>query len=375
MRLTELGRRALTLSRTRALALPLTLTLALPLTLSACKRDTKKAPPQPAPTVTTPQPDEPRPTGLPLMPIPDDNPQTSDKVALGHQLFFDKRLSVDGSRSCYSCHQNEHGNGGEVPLAVGAKEKKLTRHSPVIWNVGYFGAFYWDGRAPSLEAQAKGAWGGGNMGVGKDNLEAKAREIGNIAGYRAQFDNVFPKESVTPDTIAKALAAYQRTLACDTTAYDKFAAGDAATLSEQQKAGHDLFMGKAKCVLCHAPPFFSNAMGTPDGLYYNIGIGTVGKKQSEVDVGRAKVSGNDADWAAFKVPSLRNVSKSAPYFHDGSVATLKEAVKLMATGGIDNKNKTPLMEDRGLTDAELDALVAFLGALDCNKTLEQPTLP
>ena len=91
------------------------------------------------------------------MKIPEDNPQTADKIALGHQLFFDARLSVDGSRSCYSCHQNEHGNGGETPLAVGAKEKQLTRHSPVIWNTAYFGAFYWDGRAGSLEAQAKGA--------------------------------------------------------------------------------------------------------------------------------------------------------------------------------------------------------------------------
>jgi len=115
-------------------------------------------------------------------------------------------------------------------------------------------------------------------------------------------------------------------------------------------------------------------MGVPGGLYYNVGIGTEGKAEDEVDVGRSKVSEQDADWGAFKVPSLRNVSKSAPYFHDGSIATLGEAVEVMATGGIDNKNKTTLLADRGLSDDELIALTAFLGALECG-TLAQPALP
>jgi cytochrome c peroxidase len=116
-------------------------------------------------------------------------------------------------------------------------------------------------------------------------------------------------------------------------------------------------------------------MGVPGGLYYNVGIGTAGKADDQVDIGRSKVSEQDADWAAFKVPSLRNVSKSAPYFHDGSVATLDAAVKVMATGGINNKNKTPLMADRGLSGEELASLAAFLGALDCGGKLEQPDLP
>ncbi len=180
---------------------------------------------------------------------------------------------------------------------------------------------------------------------------------------------------MTPDTIAKAISAYERTLICDDTAYDRFAKGDASALSDEQKAGWGVFMGKGQCNVCHAPPLFSSAMGVPGGLYYNAGIGTAGKAEAEVDIGRAKVSGNDADWAAFKVPSLRNVAKSAPYFHDGSVATLNEAVKIMATGGIDNKNKSALFADRGLTDAEMNALVAFLGALDCGGTLEEPELP
>lgn len=316
----------------------------------------------------------PAPHEFPEMKIPEDNPQTLGKVLIGVLLFFDPRLSVDGTRSCYSCHQNENGNGGETPLAVGAEGKQLTRHSPVIWNTAYFDRFYWDGRADSLEAQAKGAWGGGNMGVGKENLAKKTKALSKIKVYRESFAKVFPEEGMTPDTVAKAIAAYERTLICNNTAYDRFAKGDESALTDQQKEGWGIFMGKGQCVVCHAPPLFSSAMGVPDGIYYNVGIGTDGIAEEEVDIGRAAVTENEADWATFKVPSLRNVSKSAPYFHDGSVDTLDGAVRLMATGGIDNKNKTSLLADRGLTDQEIDALVAFLGGLDCSRTLIKPEL-
>jgi cytochrome c peroxidase len=212
------------------------------------------------------------------------------------------------------------------------------------------------------------------MGVGKENLGKKAKQIRKIRGYAKQFKKVFPKEGVTPDTIAKAISAYERTLICDDTAYDRFAKGDDNALTDEQKLGWSVFMGKGQCAVCHTPPLFSVAMNSPDGVYYNAGIGT-DKPEAEVDVGRMKVSGNESDWAAFKVPSLRNIAKSAPYFHDGSVATLAEAVKLMATGGIANKNKTPLMADRGLSATELNALITFLQALDCGGTLEEPKLP
>jgi cytochrome c peroxidase len=329
------------------------------------------------PAATAPKaPELPKaPSQFPQMKIPEGNPQTPEKIALGHQLFFDARLSVDGSRACYSCHQNENGTGGETPLAVGAGDKPLTRHSPVLWNTGYYEAFYWDGRAGSLEAQATGAWGGGNMGVGNDNLGKKTAELGKIEGYKSQFEKAFPEEGMTPDTVAKAIAAYERTLVCDDTGYDRYAKGDDGALTDEQKRGWAVFMGKGQCAVCHTPPLFSSAMAVAGGLYYNVGIGTAGKGEGEVDVGRYAVTQQQADWAAFKVPSLRNVSKSAPYFHDGSVATLREAVKIMATGGIDNKNKTALLADRGLDEAELDALVAFLGSLECGGRLERPELP
>jgi len=309
------------------------------------------------------------------VPVPAENPMTESKVALGHQLFFDARLSVDGSRSCYSCHQNENGNGGGEQTAVGAAGRQLARHSPVIWNVAYMPRFYWDGRSGSLEAQVKGAWGGGNMGVGSENLDAKAAEIGGIPRYAEQFLEVFGDRGATAETIAEAIASYERTLVCDDTRYDGFVAGDGGALSEEESHGLDLFIGKAACVTCHTPPFFSAQFGTEDGLYYNVGIGIEGRSENEVDVGRRAVTEAEEDWAAFKVPSLRNVAESAPYFHDGSVASLPEAVRYMAGPGVANRNLTPLMTDRELTDTEVRAIVAFLGALNCPADLVEPELP
>jgi cytochrome c peroxidase len=318
---------------------------------------------------------EAQPGPLGAVPVPEGNPLTEAKVALGHQLFFDPRLSVDGSRSCYSCHQNEDGNGGAEPKAIGAANRQLPRHSPVIWNVAYMTRFYWDGRSGSLEAQAKGAWGGGNMGVGADNLDAKAAEIGSIPGYAEQFQAIFGDRGATAETVAEAIASYERTLICDDTRYDRFMAGEESAMSAEEQRGLQLFNGKAACVTCHTPPFFSSQFSVPDGVYYNVGIGIAGIPESEVDVGRQAVTERDEDWAAFKVPSLRNVAESAPYFHDGSVSDLEQAVRYMAGPGVANRNLTPLIMDRGLTDEEVRAVVAFLGSLTCPADLVTPELP
>lgn len=326
-----------------------------------------------APAPVMPRADEMKLThDLGPVPVPADNPQDEKKIALGHQLFFDKRLSGDGKLSCYSCHQNEDGNGGKDPVAIGANEKKLTRHSPVIWNVGYLGRYYWDGRSATLEEQGMAALTGGNMGVGKDNIGKKAEEIKKIAGYKKQFDAVFPGKGVTPETIVQALSAYERTLVCNETVYDKYAKGEKSAFTDSQKRGLELFMGKAACVTCHTPPFFSTAYIVKEGTYFNTGVGFDGKKPEEVDVGRKKVSNVETDFAAFKVPSLRNVSKSPPYFHDGSKKTLEEAVRFMASGGHENPHRSPLLTDKKLGDDDIKALVDFLGTLDCNKKLEEP---
>lgn len=351
----------------------------------SCSKDTpppKKEKPAAKATPTAPVAEKSSAVAIPAPPdalgkirIPDDNPLTPEKVALGHELFFDKRLSVDGSRSCYSCHQNEDGTGGHDPMAIGAKEKQLTRNAPIIWNVAYLPRLYWDGRADSLEAQMKGAWAGGNMGVGEDGLSAKAKEIEGIAGYKKQFDQAFPGDGVTPETIAMAVASYERTLFCGNTAFDKFQAGDKSALDTSQQKGWQLFIGKAGCNNCHTPPFFSDAYTTEQGAYHNTGRGIEGKKEDEVDVGRMKVSENPSEWAAFKTPTLRNITRSAPYFHDGSAATLEEAVRFMAGGGFKNKNRDPKLEDKKLSDDEIKDIIAFLGALECTGKLEEPKLP
>lgn len=331
---------------------------------------TSATPPPPPPPMRPSQNPQAK---LPPLEVPAD-PQGAAKVALGNALFFDKRLSVDGSRACYSCHQNEDGTGGHDPIAIGAGDKPLTRHSPTLWNVGYLkNAFYWDGRSPTLEAQAKAAWAGGNMGVGEDKLEAKTAELLKIAGYKELFKAAFGDAAVTADHVTQALAAYERTILCNDTPYDRFANGDKAALTEAQQRGLDVFMGKGACMACHTPPHFSVAMQMDGGIYWNAGVGIAGKDPAAVDIGRKKVTEKDADWAAFKVPSLRGIGKSAPYFHDGSMAKLEDAVHYMAAGATPNPNLSALLTDKKLTPAEEADLVDFLrGGLECPGGLTPP---
>ena len=364
-------------------------TLAIAAALGGCDKKKSKEPDKGAgssgakPTAVeqqVPRPSQQQQLQMPPLVLADD-PKRAEKIELGHTLFFDKRLSGKNDRACYSCHMNEDGNGGHDPIAIGSGDVKQTRHAPVIWNVAYYephpdkGALYWDGRAKSLAANAKAAWAKGNMGAGEDNLDKKAAELYAIPGYKKLFDAAFPKTEIKADQVIGALVEYERTLLCKDTAYDKFAAGDKTALSEQQQRGLDIFSGKGQCMICHAPPYFSTAMGADNGIFFNVGIGTKDVPEDKVDVGRMKVTNNKDDWAAFKPPSLRNVTKSATYFHDGSVAKLEDAVKLMTTGGVPNKNRNNLMADRQLSDAERADLVAFLGALDCPGKLEEPKLP
>ena len=308
---------------------------------------------------------------LPTLPLADD-PRRANKIALGHALFFDKRLSANSDRACSSCHEAPRGAketaGGPDPIAIGSGDKPLSRHAPALWNIAYGqGAFYWDGRATTLEATTKAEWRGPAMGIG-DRLDAKAAALAAIPGYRKLFAAAFPGAPITAEQVTQALAEYERTLLCTTTPYDRFAAGDKAALTDQQQRGLDLFLDKGQCLSCHAPPYFSTAMGLDPASntvgYQNVGIGT-DRADDKVDLGRMAVTGAAIDWAAFKPPSLRNVTKTAPYFHDGSGATLDAVVRTMTTGGIANKNLNPAMTDRGFTDAERADLIAFLGGLEC----------
>ncbi|HEX2734696.1 MAG TPA: cytochrome c peroxidase [Polyangiaceae bacterium] len=331
----------------------------------------------PKKTVTLPEitiPDPPAALGKPK--IPANNPVTSAKVLLGNKLFFDKRLSVDGSRACISCHMNEDGTGGHDPTAIGAKDVKIPRHAPTLWNVGYLPKLTWDGRQDSLEANAMGAITGPSLGVPKDAFQKKADEIGALAEYEPLFDAAFPGEGATPTTITQALASYERTLYCGDTAYDKFAAGDTSALTDVQKKGWDVFSNAAKgnCASCHTPPFFSDAYMAEQGAFHNIGTAFRDKKPEEVDPGRQKYSNADSDLGAFKTPSLRNITKTAPYFHDGSGKTLEEAVRFMAGGGFKNKNLDPKLVDKKLSNDDIKSLLAFFESLECKGTLEPPKL-
>ena len=298
------------------------------------------------------------------MAIPADNLLTPEKVALGRQLFFDERLSVDGTRSCYSCHVCEKGLTDGLPKAVGAMNKTLARSSPTLWNIGYNKEFYWDGRSPSLEKQAMAAWQGGNMGAKDHEVEIVAK-INALAGYSMQFRKVFNSDA-TAENIFQAISAYERTIISGDTAWDKFRAGDEAALSAEGKRGWQLFQD-LKCTNCH------DGVLLTDQQYHNVGVGM---DKPEPDVGRFKVTSKPEDTGAFKTPTLRDVAKSAPYFHDGSIATLEEAVDFMLGGGkenqyLDKKN----LEKRNVTPEQKADLLAFLKSLNVDCKLSKPALP
>ena len=300
--------------------------------------------------------------GYAPMNIPEDNPMTEAKIALGHQLFFDYRLSGDESRSCYHCHVNEKGLTDGMPTAIGAYEKELTRNSPTRWNIGYHSEWYWDGRATTLEGQAAAAWKGGNMGASEPQ-EAVDR-VNAVEAYREQFQDVFG-EDATVDNIPMALAAYMRTIVSGTTAWDRYQEGDASAVSEAAVRGYGVFQ-EAGCAECHSGKLFT------DQQYHNVGIGMDAESP---DVGRYKVTELEQNMGAFKTPTLRDVARSGPYFHDGSVATLDEAVRLMASGGLANEHLDELVVDQGLSDEQIADLLAFLKSLTESAFLESPEVP
>lgn len=327
---------------------------------TACQTEPQK-PPAPREETQAALPSIPE--GFEPMEIPPDNPMTADKVALGKQLFFDQRLSGDGTRSCYSCHVCEHGLTDGLPTAVGAFEKKLTRSSPPIWNIGYHKQFYWDGRSPSMEKQAFAAWKGGNMGA---NVEEVTQALNDIKEYRAQFEKVFGAPA-TPDSVVKAISAFERTLICGNTAFDRFQQGDASALNTEAQRGWELFRGKAGCGTCHAGILLT------DLQFHNVGIGM---DAAEPDLGRRRATQDETDTGAFKTPTLRGISQSAPYFHDGSAATLDEALDIILAGGKPNDHlDTENLKKVDLSEGERADLLSFLHSLDCACDLQAPKLP
>jgi cytochrome c peroxidase len=335
------------------------------LAAGACRQESA-APAQDTAPAAPAQPPAPTPYApidrLEPMKIPPENPMNADKVRLGHQLYFDKRLSGDGKFSCYSCHLNERGLTLGQPLGTGPFGKKLPRNAPTMWNIGYHTEWYWDGRAKTLEAQALAAWKGVNMGADPEKIVVT---LNAISGYRDQFQRVFNRDA-TPENVSQALATYMRTIISKETAWDKWQRGDANAVSQQAQRGYEIFK-RAKCDNCHGGYMFT------DLQYHNVGIGM---KAKEPDVGRFKVTNQERDKGAFKTPTLRDISDSGPYFHDGSVAKLEDVVRTMVKGGIDN----PFLDRTNLQPADLKAdefaaLMAFLKSLDEPTQLPTPELP
>lgn len=307
------------------------------------------------------------------MKIPADNPMSVEKVELGKQLYYDARLSGDGSKACYSCHVKEKGLTDGLAKAQAPYGQIVPRSAPTMWNIGYHNEWYWDGRAKTLEAQARAAWSGVNMGAlgrdGKPSMDDICAKLNAINTYKTQFEKVFGA-GCTPDNVTKALAAFMRTIVSTPkdSAWIRFKAGETKALSAAAQRGFKIFEGKARCSNCHAGVLLT------DLQYHNVGIGM---DEKEPDLGRHRVTKEDRDRGAFKTPTLLDIAKSAPYFHNGQAKTLEEAVDLMLAGGVDNQwlDTANLRPPVTLTKKERADLLAFLRSLNVEYRIAPPKLP
>lgn len=311
------------------------------------------------------------------MPAPADNPTTPQRVALGEKLFFDARLSIHGRTSCSSCHLPERGWADGVPRSLRFMGQPTPRNSPSVVNAGFSETAYnWDGRNKSLEQQAtgsqgvNGATGGGAKEAGLEDPNLGIERIKGIAGYRELFAAAYPGEPVTQATAGKAIAAFERTLISRNTPFDRWVEGDANAMTASQVNGLRVFLDPARgnCATCHAAPHFS------DKGFHNVGLKQHGEPNA--DVGRFKEHPVEAMKGAFKTPSLREVEATAPYFHDGSVATLQEVVAHYVRGGDVKTNLAPEIKSLALTGQEQADLVEFLRALgSAPGVYDRPVLP
>ena len=288
---------------------------------------------------------------LPPAPVPADNPQTDAKIRLGAQLYFDTRLSADNTISCATCHDPRTGWGNPHPTDTGIRGQVGGRNSGTIINAAYMRFQFWDGRESSLEGQALGPIHNPiEMGETLDNV---VRKLNAIPGYQQQFQAVFGTD-VTTDGIAKAIAAFERTIVSGPSPYDRYVAGEESALSAAAVRGLHVFNGKGHCTPCHSGPEFS------DQEFHNLGVGM---DQAKPDLGRYDHTQKLADRGRFKVPTLRNIAETAPYLHDGSAKTLMDVIDVYNRGGVPNPNLDPLVMPLKLTQSEKADLVAFLEAL------------
>lgn len=283
-------------------------------------------------------------------PEPADNPSSEAKIELGQILYHDPRLSSTGTVSCASCHNTMLGGEDNRPNSMGVNGQTGGRSAPTVWNAAFSKVQFWDGRAASLEDQAAGPVTN-PIEMGMKNWDDVIARLKSIEGYQKLFENAFGKDSITKENATKAIAAYERTLITPNSPYDKYVKGDESALTAQQIRGMQKFE-EVGCTSCHSGPAFNG-----EGAFHKFPVTDNGYFEAQhhfkKDKGLAEVSKNPADEHLWKVPTLRNIALTAPYFHNGSVKTLESAVNVMAK----------LQLGKELSKEETADIVAFLNAL------------
>lgn len=295
------------------------------------------------------------------VPFPEDNPYEPAKADLGRTLFFDPIFSGSGTRSCASCHLPNLSWGDGLPRAVG--EKPLPVRSPTLLNIAWIPVLGWDGKFPDLESVAfTPITAPGNMNRKEEDLVAALEAI---PGYRTAFAKAYPDGVVSRAHIEDALATFERTIVSDEAPFDRWIKGDETAISESAKRGFDLFNDKAQCAECH------NGWNFTGGAFYDIG------HAKDDDLGRGKIIQTSLKLQhAFKVPTLRDVTRRGPYMHDGSVTTLEEVIDLYDRGGINRPSRSELIKPLHLSEEEKRDLIAFLKELTAPPApFEMPYLP
>ena len=292
------------------------------------------------------------PFGLPDYYVRPNNPMTHEKVDLGRKLFFDADLSVDRSMSCATCHDPDKGWTNGAAFAKGVSGRMGRRNVPSILNAAYYQSLFWDGRAGSLETQALGPILNPDE-MGMPSAQALLERLQQHPEYPELFSIAF-EDGLTTTNVAKALASYQRTIVAGNSPYDRFVAGDKNALSPSAQRGLNLFLDrrKTKCIICHEPPTFTTI------FYHNLGVGM---EEEHPDLGRYEFTNIESNKGFFKVPTMRDVVDTAPYMHDGSIATLEEVMEFYDRGGIPNPHLSKEMRGRlNLTKQEKADLVTFM---------------
>ena len=305
-----------------------------------------------------------------VAPSPHDNPTSKAKIELGKKLFFDPRLSLTGTVSCNSCHNVMEGGDDGRPTSMGIHGRLGARNAPTVWNSAFQASQFWDGRAPSLEEQAKGPVIA-SPEMGMPDHEKVVDRIAAIPAYRDEFKSVFKQEnSVTIDNAAKAIAAFERTLITPNSPFDRYLNGDKTAMNAMQVHGMQLF-DSVGCTECHSGPALNGwELGSTLAEFKEFPRSTdseyIEKYQLTRDSGRANATKDESDAHHFKVPTLRNVTVTAPYFHNGVVESLDEAIRVMAETELDVE----------LTDDEVESIVAFFKTLEGEfPEIKLPRLP